>query len=297
MFRNLFCLLFLLAGLTFARAADGARLAYIISLENYVTPAGIIERKNSKTLVAKTMRKIGFTVQHYDDLTGSDLRKALIEISLDSKNAEAAIIYVNGFVLGQDNRGGLLPINALEGGTKELIDAAIHPQTLLETPRARAMNLVIIDGAEDAAAALKLHNPGTWLPYLTIPPKAPKNTVGVIVSSAPTEAYNRLEPAKNPAYYARSFSDFFGNRDRTVADFLSKVSISVFYESQYTQFPVVFGKLDKPYRISRRDEVSDITAWLELQMKPKAEEFRKFIETYPDSIYIDFARQKLKELE
>ncbi|MCP5084118.1 MAG: hypothetical protein GY948_20720, partial [Alphaproteobacteria bacterium] len=74
------------------------------------------------------------------------------------------------------------------------------------------------------------------------------------------------------------------------------VAVSVFYETRSTQFPVVFGKLDTPYKLVRKDEVSELTAWLKLQTKPEAEGFRKFIRSYPGSIYIEFARQKLKEL-
>ncbi|MEM1201440.1 MAG: hypothetical protein AAGI06_19230, partial [Pseudomonadota bacterium] len=143
---------------------------------------------------------------------------------------------------------------------------------------------------------LGLRDSAGFEPFLEAKGPDLPNRVAVYTSAAPSSAYPRLAPMTTAQTFARNFKLFLGRKERTVSEFLKKVAISVFYDSAGQQFPKVTGALSAPYLMVRKNEVSDITAWLELQAKPKAEGFKAFIQRFPNSIYIPFARQKLDEL-
>lgn len=294
----------LLFGLTFLTlatcpplAADEARLAYIINIEEYEHPEGAVKRGSGAETMAEALTDFGYTVQRYKNINKWQFEAALKEIYADSKGAEAAIVYVSGFALRKGERNVLLSADALTGGPDTLLARAVEAKDIVNAPRARLLNLVILDAPEDALGALGLAERSAYDAFMD--PQTPfvPNRIAVYTSSAPNELHTRLAPMSTPLTYARNFKLFLGRGERTAAEFLRKVSISVFYDSASLQFPTVVGKLGKPYMLVRKNEVSDITAWLELQTKPKAKSFEQFIRRYPESIYIPFARQRLKELQ
>ena len=279
-----------------ASAADEARLAYIISLEEYAHPEGTVKRKSGAKTIADALSTFGYTVQHYKSPGKWEFEAILKDIYADSKGAEAAIVYVSGFALRQGSRSVVLSADALVGGAETLLARAVETKDIVNAPRARLLNLVILDAPGDARTGLGLAKPATYAPFLE--PRVPDvpNRIAVYTSSAPSDLYGQLAPMATPFTFARNFKLFLGRKERTVSEFLRKVAISVFYDSASRQFPVVKGKLEAPYLMVRKNEVSDITAWLELQAKPKAEGYEQFILRFPNSIYIPFAQQKLDEL-
>ncbi|MEM8688338.1 MAG: caspase family protein, partial [Pseudomonadota bacterium] len=286
----------LLLTLSAASAADDARLAYIISLEAYDHPEGTVKRGSGADTMADALSAFGYTVQRYENPNKWDLEAILKDIYADSKGAEAAIVYVSGFALRQDQRSVVLSTNALVGGADTLMARAVETKDIVNAPRARLLNLVILDAPDDARTGLGLRNADDFTPFLDAQAPDVPNRIAVYTSAAPNDVYPRLAPMATPLTFARNFKLFLGRKERTASAFLKKVAISVFYDSAGRQFPEVTGKLLAPYLMVRKNEVSDITAWLELQAKPKAEGFEQFIQRFPDSIYIPFARQKLEEL-
>lgn len=277
-------------------AADDARLAYIISLEEYAHPEGTVKRKSGANTMAEALSSFGYTVQRYKSPSKWEFEAILKDIYADSKGAEAAIVYVTGFALRQGPRSVVLSANALEGGAETLMSRAVEAKDIVGAPRARLLNLVILDAPDDARTGLGLEKPATFEPFLEPHVPSVPNRIAVYTSAAPSELYAQLAPMATPFTFARNFKLFLGRKERTVSEFLRKVAISVFYDSASRQFPVVQGELGAPYLMVRKNEVSDITAWLELQAKPKAEGYEQFIQSFPGSIYIPFARQKLEEL-
>ncbi len=277
-------------------AADDARLAYIVSLEEYEHPEGTVKRGSGAKTMADALSAFGYTVQRYENPNKWDFEAILKDIYADSKGAEAAIVYVTGFALRQGPRSVVLSSNALVGGAGTLMARAVEAKDIVNAPRARLLNLVILDAPGDARSGLGLQNADAFTPFLEAQvPDAP-NRIAVYTSAAPNEVYPRLAPMASPFTFARNFKLFLGRKERTVSAFLKKVAISVFYDSAGQQFPEIAGALNAPYLMVRKNEVSDITAWLELQARPKAEGFEQFIQRFPGSIYIPFAQQKLKEL-
>ncbi len=274
--------------------SEGARLAYLIEQIDYAVAGGQVSRKNHAEDIAKALRGLEFTVQRYQNLKRGEFEAALKEISRDSEGSEASIVYVSGFALGHPDGGGLLPVDVVAG---EPLRGSVSVDRLLEVPRGKNLRLVIVDAPEDARAVLGLGAETVYSPFLTIRQTLPANTIGVITSVAPWGGYTSLQPIARTDIYPRNFRLFLGRPGRSVEDVLTKVATSVFYDSQHRQLPRAFGKLDKPFLMTRQDEVSDITAWLKLLAKPTEKGLRGFIADYPDSIYVEFARQKLKELE
>ncbi|MEM8647927.1 MAG: caspase family protein [Pseudomonadota bacterium] len=286
----------LLLTLSAANAADDARLAYIISAEEYEHPEGTVKRGSGADTVADALSAFGYTVQRYKNPNKWDFEAILKDIYADSKGAEAAIVYVSGFALRQGPRSVVLSTNALVGGAETLMSRAVETKDIVNAPRARLLNLVILDAPDDARTGLGLRDSAGFEPFLEAKGPDLPNRVAVYTSAAPSSAYPRLAPMTTAQTFARNFKLFLGRKERTVSEFLKKVAISVFYDSAGQQFPKVTGALSAPYLMVRKNEVSDITAWLELQAKPKAEGFKAFIQRFPNSIYIPFARQKLDEL-
>ena len=277
-------------------AEDVARLAYIISIDEYDHPAHPVKRGSGADLMADALTKFGYTVQRYANPSKWEFEAVLKEIYADSEGAEAAIVYVSGLALKTGHRSVVLSADAVMGDAGNLLARAVEAKDIVNAPRARLLNLVILDAPEDAQAALGL--PGMQALSAFMDPQVPyvPNRIAVYTSTAPSELYGQLAPMSTPLTFARNFKLFLGRGERTAAEFLRKVAISVFYDSSSLQFPTVVGKLDKPYMLVRKNEISDITAWLKIQAKPEAQKFEQFIRQFPESIYIPFARQRLQEL-
>ncbi len=275
--------------------AEGERLAYLIEQLDYKIDGRSVARKSHTKSMIKAMRGLGFAVQRYKNLEASAIEPTLREISKDSEGAEASIVYVAGFVLEKGATGGVLPVNVDAGAPAA---RGVPLSRLLAVPMGKDLRLVIVDAPEDARARLALSAPETFSPYLSVPEIIPSNVLGSVTGRAPFGGYSGLSLLDRSDYFSRSFSLFFaGQKERSARRFLSKVAISVFYDSQHKLFPHVFGKQDKDFLLVRKNEVSDITAWLKLLGRPSADGFRAFIDAYPNSIYVDFARQQLETLE
>ncbi|MCP5082420.1 MAG: caspase family protein [Alphaproteobacteria bacterium] len=289
-------LICLLLALSTSLAADDARLAYIINIEEYERPAGPVKRKSGADTMADALARFGYTVQRYNNINKWEFEAVLKEIYADSKGAEAAIVYVSSFALNKGQRNVVLPADALSGGADKLLSLAVEAKDVVNAPQARLLNMIILDAPEDARAAFGLTGSGEFGVFMSTQDPFVPNRLAVYTSTAPNNLYIRLAPMNTPLTYARNFKLFLGRKERTAVEFLRKVSVSVFYDSSNLQFPTVVGKLNKPYMLVRKNEVSDITAWLKIQAKPKTESFEQFIRQFPKSIYIPFARQRLKEL-
>lgn len=277
-------------------AQESVRLAYIINLDTYEHPSGSIKRESGADTMADVLRGFGFTVQRYTNIDKWEFERALKEIYADSKGAEAAIVYVSGYALGTETRSVILPADAVASGPSKVLAHAVETKDIVSAPRAQLLNMIILDAPEDARKALDLLSQQAFSPFLAIKEPFVPNRIAVYTSSAPTNLYGQLEPTSSPLTFARNFKLFLGRKGRTVADFLRKVSVSVFYDSSGQQFPMIAGKLNKPYVLERKNELTDIAAWLEIQARPKAENFEGFIRQFPDSIYVPFARKRLEEL-
>ncbi len=292
-----FSIMSILIAISPGAAADDARLAYIIDINNYEHPSGEIKRGSGADTMANVLSKFGFTVQRYSNIKKWEFEGVLKEIYADSKGAEAAIVYTTGYALGKGDRNVFLPADVVSAGPANLMSRAVEAKDIVNAPRARLLNMVVLDAPENGPEALRLDTGSAFSPFMEAQQPFAPNRIAVYTSSAPTKLYSLLKPMGTPLTFARNFKLFLGRKGRTMSDFLRKVSISVFYDSSSRQFPVVVGKLDKPYVLSHKNEVSDIAAWLKIQTRPKAESFEQFIENFPESIYIPFARKRLKELK
>ncbi len=293
----LLCLTFLALVVSPGLGADNARLGYVISIEEYGHADGLVKRGSGADTMAEALTGFGYTVQRYDNLNKWEFEAALKEIYADSKGAEAAIVYVSSFALGKGERNVLLAADALSGGPGTVLTRAVEAKDIVNAPRARLLNMIILDAPDDAPDALGLPEGSRFEVFMDPQPPFVPNRIAVYTSTAPTELHTRLAPMSTPLTYARNFKLFLGRGERTAAEFLRKVAISVFYDSASLQFPTIVGKLGEPYMLVRKNEVSDITAWLEIQARPEAKSFEQFIRRYPESIYVPFARQKLKDLQ
>lgn len=286
----------LLLSASYCAAQDDVRLAYIINIDTYETPAGPVKRDTGADTMADVLRSFGFTIQRYDNLTKFELEGVLKEIYADSEGAEAAIVYVSAYALSAGSRNVVLPSDVVSSGADSILVRGVESNDIVSAPRAERLNLIILDAPHDARAALALPKTPALSPFLSAEPPSVPNRLAVYTSSPPTDLYRRLRPVSSAITFARNFKLFLGRKGRTAAAFLRKVAISVFYDSSSQQFPVVVGDLSEPYVLERKNELTDIAAWLEIQARPKAEAFEGFIRQFPNSIYVPFARKRLKEL-
>ena len=292
-------LLYLVAGVlllasTTASRAEGERIAYLIEQLEYSIDGRTVVRESHTKNMAEALSDLGFTVQRYENLSSAAIEPALQEISNDSKGAEAAILYISGLVLSEGGAGGILPTDL---NSADLLDGGISMSRLLDLPKAADLRLVIVDSPEDAHVQLGLSPAAGFSPYLAVPSTIPPNVLGTITGRPPFGGYTGLTLSDRADYFPRSFSRFFKAKGRSMRSVLNKIAISVFYDSQHRLYPHVFGAQDKEYLLVRKNEVSDLTAWLELLGKPSAEGFKSFLKAYPDSLYAEFARKQLDALQ
>jgi hypothetical protein len=139
------------SGLLSQPALAEKRIALAIGNSNYQNVGHLANPANDAATLAETFRKANFDVVTLrNDLTASEMRRALREFGDKARDADVAVIYYAGHGIEVDGVNYLIPIDAtLEHDTDVYDEALSLERVLVAVEPARRLRLVILDACRD----------------------------------------------------------------------------------------------------------------------------------------------------
>lgn len=145
-----------LFGLLLIVLADGPamaakRVALVIGNAAYSSAGRLANPENDATAVADLLRRAQFEVVEFKtNLNNADMRRALRDFSVRSRQADYAIVYYAGHGIEIDGTNYLLPVDAVLDQDSDAYDEAVTLDRVLQAIEpAKALRLVILDACRD----------------------------------------------------------------------------------------------------------------------------------------------------
>ena len=149
-FRWLFLILVLVGSGTEAQAS-GNRVALVIGNSAYQRVLSLSNPANDAAAIADLLREAKFdSVDLRQNLSVSDLRRAVSEFFDQAANAEVAVVYYAGHGIEVEGVNYLIPVDAALLRDRDVYDEAISLDRVLQAVEsAKRLRLVILDACRD----------------------------------------------------------------------------------------------------------------------------------------------------
>ncbi|WP_292932596.1 SUMF1/EgtB/PvdO family nonheme iron enzyme [Noviherbaspirillum sp.] len=132
----------------FAQAhPEGRRIALVIGNGNY-EEGPLPNAHNDALAMSEALRARGFEVMRYENLTGAQMRDALLAFKRRLGDGGIALFYFSGHGFRVADRTLLRPVDADSRAPRDLLRSGIDLQVVLKsmsTPRQAKLNLIVLD--------------------------------------------------------------------------------------------------------------------------------------------------------
>jgi hypothetical protein len=126
------------------------RVALVIGNSAYQNAAKLANPVNDAVAIANLFTSAGFDVDLRQNLGGADLRRALREFSLQTRNADIAIVFYAGHGMEANGTNYIVPIDARLAQDIDVEDETVSLERVLAaTEAARRFRLIILDACRD----------------------------------------------------------------------------------------------------------------------------------------------------
>lgn len=131
-------------------AQAGDRMALVIGMASYESITKLDNTINDATLIADSLKQIGFDVTLLTDSPLAELEAALKDFSFRSETADLALIYFAGHGIEVQGENFLVPVDAKVTSNRDVQAQSVSLKEFLSTvDRARKMRIVILDACRN----------------------------------------------------------------------------------------------------------------------------------------------------
>lgn len=255
--------------------------------------------------IAAALRAVGFTVIERFDVGRTEMQRAIIEFGSALDRGDVALFYYAGHGIQIDGKNYLVPIDAaLEREQHVPVETVDIDEVLARMAGARnRLNIVVLDACRDnpfvrsfrsarRGLAQTLAPAGTFLAYATAPGDIAADGMGR--NSPYTEAL--LTAMQLPGLEIEEvFKEARAQvRERTKERQIPWISSSVVGDF-YFRLPAT--PVSPPPILKAAVSPEHITVWIAIKDSANPNDFRAFLDGYPESPLAPFARKRLETLE
>jgi Caspase domain len=286
------------------------RVALVIGNSNYPQGAALANPVNDANAVGLMLTSAGFEVDVRSNLAEKEMRRALVNFSLRTRDADIAVVYYAGHGIEVNGDNYLIPIDAALGRDIDVEDETVSLKRVMELIEpARRLRLVILDACRDnpfagtmkrtslsrgpisrGLARVEIANPDTLIAFAA---KAGSTAIDSIGSHSPfTDAL--LTHLPTPGLDLRIAFGRVRDEVRTATD--------------WKQDPFLYGSLggDMVALVPGEGQPAAYTpakpgseAWREYEYAKKAgtkEVWEAFLASHPSGVYATIAKTELDKL-
>ncbi|WP_445221380.1 caspase domain-containing protein [Bradyrhizobium sp. Pa8] len=295
--------------LTCGSAHAERRVALVIGNSAYKSVARLTNPANDAALVGGMLRRAGFdSVDVKVDLSAPEMRKALREFGIRTRDAEIAVIYYAGHGIELDGNNYLIPTDAvLEVDTDVYDEAFALDRVLASVEPAKQLRLVILDACRDNPFAKTMKRTvaaraiGRGL--AKVEPTSPNTMIAFAAKAGSTASDG---DSKNSPF-AAALVERLPTPGLDLRKAFGFVRDDVLKTTSYRQEPYVYGSLGgedvalipaKPTVTGPQASPQDAVRRdyeLALQIGTR-DVWTAFLAQYPDGFYASLAQGQLKRL-
>ncbi|HXW26736.1 MAG TPA: caspase family protein [Xanthobacteraceae bacterium] len=222
-------------------ATAGNRLALVIGNGAYVNANALTNPPNDATLVAKTLRDIGFEVLEGTNLDRAGMERLVRDFLHKAPGARLTVLYYAGHGMQVDGKNYLIPIDAKLAAPSDLPFETLELDKVLAglDDEARA-NIVVLDACRDNPLARSFAGKlGATRSAAAPAGLAGYTTVGtgtlIAFATAPGQTAMDGEGANSP--FTTAFVKYVRTRGLEVNQMLTRVRVDVAAETKNRQVP------------------------------------------------------------
>jgi hypothetical protein len=309
--RAFFLAVLALHGLAAAGLADG-RMAVIVGNAEY-PDAPLDNPVNDARLVAQTLTELGFDVSLYLDVNAAQMPLLLDKLSEKMADADIALFYFAGHGLQYRGENLLLPVDTDFKSVKGISTAGLPLSQVLDriTAGAKGIRIVVLDACRNELAAT---GEGGDLKAGFNFVEAPAGEVLIAFSTGAGElAFDSAGGGNSP--YAIALVNALQQAGADLYDVFRTVRRAVRSGTGGQQIPWITGSIEtklvlRPARSAEAPPPTpasgpalvttltgevltlDRVLWEYLETSGNPDDFDRFIEIFPDSPYVDAARER-----
>lgn len=301
----------LIGGLEVASAEK--RVALVIGNSNYQRVARLPNPNNDAVDMATLLSKVGFKVSRKIDLDHTAFRKALQEFGRAAEGADFAIIYFAGHGVEVENRNFLVPTDGRLSADSDVEFEAIPLDLVMNAlSGVSGVRVVLLDACRDNPfiAAMRRSNATRSIGrgLAAIEPAA-----GTLVGYAAKEGTTAFDGGGRNSPYTAGLLAHLGESGVDIQFVFRKVRDTVLAATGGKQEPFTYGSLPgreifiapprgatavSPANNSSRDaSLTEIELWTSIRDSKSSGALRKYLQLYPDGLFVPLARLQIQQLE
>lgn len=237
--------------------------------------------------VAEALRAAGWTVSASTDLDRAEMREALDRFAESAADAEDALIYYSGHALRSDGRTYLAPVDQAAGSVVEVLFDGVPLDLVMQVAgMASKEGVVFIDGAQlEGFEPTSYVEPG--LGSIEAPPGV------VVVSAAPPGQAIRRSPGQE-SRFARTIVERFLAPGAEVMATANEVGAPIWVTGKL-QDALVLAPAAEPRQRGDLEQEIELAYWRTAERSGRPEDYRAYLDRYPDGVFADFAHDRLGE--
>lgn len=292
-------------------ATAETREAVVIGNTDY-PKAPLVNPANDARLIAQTLKELGFNVSLYLDVKTEQIPLLLDQVQQDLSDADVGLFYYAGHGLQYNEENLLLPVDADLTSVKGVVGSGVQLSALLSrmTSQGDGIRIVVLDACRnalvpDADAELK---PGFSFV------EAPKGEVLIAFSTGAGEvAFDSSGGENSP--YTKALANALQQSGADLYDVFRNVRRSVRSGTGGQQIPWITSSIETGlvlreaalFKVDPSAALANVPAvttqtgelltldrvlWEYLSTSSNPEDFRRFVEVFPDSPFVGEAKNR-----
>jgi peptidoglycan hydrolase-like protein with peptidoglycan-binding domain len=271
-----------------AQEPESERMALLIGNADYEHAPEAQTAARDVDAVAEALRGAGWEVTALTDLDRAGMRTAFERFAEESDDAEDVLIYYSGHALRTGGETYIAPTDQEAGSlVAVLFDAVPLSLAMRIAEGASGQGVLLIDGAQlDGFEPTPFVEPG----LAQINP--PENVF--VVSAAPPGQAIRRSPGRD-SRFAQLLVDQFTQPGAGLLETANEVG-SPIWVAGTTDAGFALAPEEAPLSEAGDDEIEreiELAYWRTAERTGRAEDYRAYLERYPDGVFAEFARDRL----
>ena len=262
--------------------ADGAAL--VIGNGDYEhAPDAATAVRDAKS-VASALEDAGWDVTHGTDLTRGTMRRLISKFAADAKDADELLIFYSGHALRTGGLTYLAPTNAKADSLTDVLFDGVPFELLVSLAAEKSGRAVIfIDGAQ-----LRGFSPTDFVePGIT----ALEGPDGVLIVSAAAPGRAVRRSSWRDSRFAQMIVDRFLKPGENLASAAQTAPSPTWISGSVdADFALV---APPPPAMSELEREIELAYWRTAERTGKAEDYKAYLDRYPDGTFSEFARTRL----
>lgn len=298
-----------------ATAASAAeRVALLIGNSAYTHVPALPNPVNDAASLGTSLERLGFTVEHADNLDYDAMRRVLIEFSAKAAGAEIALVFYAGHGIEIDRQNFLVPVDARLASDRAVMLEAIPLDTvLMAVEGATKLKVVLLDACRDNPFVNQMRRSGATRSIGRGLARVEPNT-GTMIGFAAKEGTTANDGDGTHSPYTQALLDNVEQPGLEISLMFRRIRDSVLKETGGQQEPFAYGSLPSesiylvppgatgapepqaPPQALVSAPPEDRQVWETIKDTSSAAVLSSFVARYPGSVYAELAKARLEEI-